>query len=89
MAKEKMVNLKPKADKISEEHLKELQGSVNAVNGLQFNIGKVEVQKHTLLHELVLAQNKIIEMQDKLSKEYGTYDVNVNDGTINWKEDEK
>ena len=84
-----MVNLKPKADKISEEHLKELQGSVNAVNGLQFNIGKVEVQKHTLLHELVLAQNKIIEMQDKLSKEYGTYDVNVNDGTINWKEDEK
>ena len=46
-----MVNLKPKADKISEEHLKELQGSVNAVNGLQFNIGKVEVQKHTLLHE--------------------------------------
>ena len=38
---------------------------------------------------LVLAQNKIIEMQDKLSKEYGTYDVNVNDGTINWKEDEK
>ena len=60
MAKEKMVNLKPKADKISEEHLKELQGSVNAVNGLQFNIGKVEVQKHTLLHELVLAQNKII-----------------------------
>ena len=84
-----MVNLKPKADKISEEHLKELQGSVNAVNGLQFNIGKVEVQKHTLLHELVLAQNKIIEMQDKLSKEYGTYDVNVNDGTINLKEDEK
>ena len=86
---EKEIELKVKAEKISEEHLKELQGSVNAVNGLQFNIGKVEVQKHTLLHELVLAQNKIIEMQDKLSKEYGTYDVNVNDGTINWKEDEK
>tara|TARA_R100001440_G_scaffold70110_1_gene92311 strand:- start:1579 stop:1848 length:270 start_codon:yes stop_codon:yes gene_type:complete len=89
MAKEKMVNLKPKADKISDEHLKELQGILNITNNLQFNIGKLEGQKHSLLHELSITQNRVIEMQDKLSKEYGTYDVNVIDGTINKKEDEK
>ena len=89
MAKEKMVDLKPKVDKISDEHLKELQGILNITNNLQFNIGKLEGQKHSLLHELSITQNRVIEMQDKLSKEYGTYDVNVIDGTINKNEDEK
>jgi|TARA_R100000479_G_scaffold51500_1_gene24500 hypothetical protein len=89
MKKEKVVNLKPKVDKISDEHLKELQGILNITNNLQFNIGKLEGQKHSLLHELSITQNRVIEMQDKLSKEYGTYDVNVIDGTINKNEDEK
>ena len=87
--KEEMVDIKPKVDKISSEHLKELQEIVNIVNNVQFNIGKIEGQKHTLLHELVLSQNKIIDMQDKLSKEYGTFDINVTDGTINWPKENK
>ena len=84
MGKEKMVDLKPKVDKISDEHLKELQEVVSIINNIQFNIGKIEAQKHNLLHELVISQKKIVEMQEKLSKEYGSFDVNVVDGTINW-----
>tara|TARA_Y100001973_G_scaffold105342_1_gene178170 strand:+ start:2332 stop:2610 length:279 start_codon:yes stop_codon:yes gene_type:complete len=92
MAEEKTVELKPKAEKISEEHLKQLQQIVNNINGIQFNIGKIESQKHTLLHDLVKNQDRITLMQDVLMKEYGNYDVNLTDGTINWpkeKEDEK
>jgi len=89
MAKEKMVDLKPKVDKISDEHLKQLQEVINVVNNLQFKIGQLEGQKHNLLHELGLSQKKIIEMQDVFSKEYGTFDINVADGTINRKKDEK
>ena len=89
MAKEKMVDLKPKANKISDEHLKELQGLLNMTNNLQYNIGKLEGQKHSLLHELSIIQKRIIDMQETLSKEYGTYDIDVTDGTINRKEDEK
>ena len=89
MKKEKMVDLKPKADKISDEHLKELQGILNITNNLQFNIGKLEAQKHNLLHELSIQQKKVVDMQDILTKEYGTYDINVIDGTINKEEDEK
>ena len=89
MGKEKLVDLKPKVDKISSEHLKELQGILNITNNLQFNIGKIEGQKHNLLHELSMAQGKVIEMQDKFSKEYGTFDINIIDGTINKKENEK
>ena len=89
MKKEKVVDLKPKVDKISDKHLKELQGILNITNNLQYNIGKLEGQKHNLLHELSITQKRIVDMQDVLSKEYGTYDINVIDGTINKKEDEK
>ena len=84
-----MVDLKPKVDKISDEHLKELQDILNMTNNIQFRIGQLEGQKHTLLHELGVTQKKIVDMQEKFSKEYGTFDINVADGTINRKKDEK
>ena len=87
--KEKVVDLKPKVDKISDEHLKELQEIINVINNLQFKIGQLEGQKHNLLHELGLGQKNVVDMQDRLSKEYGTFDVNIADGKINWPEDEK
>ena len=87
--KEELVDLKPKADKISDEHLKEMQDAVNVINSIQFNIGKIEGQKHTLLHDLSISQKKILEMQNVFSKEYGSFDINIADGTINWDKNEK
>ena len=87
--KEKLVDLKPKVDKISEDHLKELQQIVSGINNIQFNIGKMEVQKHKMLHDLAIINDKVLLLQEKLEKEYGTYDVNLDDGTINWPKDEK
>jgi hypothetical protein len=82
--KEKTVELKPRVDKISKAHLEDLQKIVNDINGIQFNIGKIEGQKHQLLHGLTEAQGGIRKLQEMLLKEYGTYDVNIDDGTINW-----
>tara|TARA_R100000654_G_scaffold63637_2_gene90912 strand:- start:655 stop:927 length:273 start_codon:yes stop_codon:yes gene_type:complete len=87
--KEKEIELKPKAEKVSEEHLKQMQNLVNAVNTMQFNIGRLENQKHMILHNLSQAQDRITVFQETLTKEYGTFDINIEDGTINWKEDEK
>ena len=87
--KEELVDLKPKADKISDEHLKEMQEVVGIINNIQFNIGKIEGQKHNLLHDLGISQKKILEMQSKFSEEYGSFDINIKDGTINWDKDEK
>ena len=95
MADEKTVDLKPKAEKISEEHLGQLQRIVNSINTMQFNIGKIESQKHSILHNLQQTQNQVTQFQNLLQKEYGSFDVNIEDGTINWpkegenKEDEK
>jgi len=87
--KEKVIDLKPKVDKVSDEHLANLQQVVNTINGLQFNIGKIESQKHHLLHNLDEAQKGIQKMQEMLMKEYGTFDVNLSDGTINWPKESK
>lgn len=87
--KEKLVDLKPKMDKISDMHLKEMQEIVNITNNIQFNIGKIEGQKHGLLHELGLSQKKILNLQEALTKEYGSFDINIADGTINYPKDEK
>ena len=86
---EKLVDLEPKVDKISDGHLKEMQEIINITNNIQFNIGKLEGQKHGLLHELGLSQKKILNLQETLSKEYGSFDINIADGTINYPKDEK
>ena len=85
---DKELEIKVKAEKVSEEHLKQMQQTVNAISQLQFNIGKIEAQKHTLLHNLSITQDRVSVLQDTLMKEYGSYDVNLEDGTINWPKEE-
>jgi hypothetical protein len=84
--KNKVVDLKP--EKISDEQLKELQQVVSAINKLQFDIGTMEVQKHNALHAIFQGNDKLNEMQGKLAEQYGTNDINIQDGTVNYKEDE-
>jgi len=86
MAKEKELKVKQKVEKIAEKHLTKLQNIINGINALQFNIGKMEVNKFNAMKELGKSQNEVSEMQDVLLREYGTYDVNIHDGTINWPE---
>ena len=85
--KEKEIELKPKVEKIDPTHLIELQEVVNKINSYQFNIGKIETQKHQYLHALIDAQTSVKNLQDMLVRQYGTYDVNLEDGTINWPEE--
>ena len=84
--KNKVVDLKPES--ISEEQLKELQQVVSAINKLQFDIGTMEVQKHNALHALFQGNDKLNEMQGKFEEQYGTNDINIQNGTINYKKDE-
>tara|TARA_R110002167_G_scaffold278966_1_gene484825 strand:+ start:182 stop:451 length:270 start_codon:yes stop_codon:yes gene_type:complete len=79
-----MVDLKPKATKITDEQLENLQAVVNDNNAIQFRIGSLETQKHALIHRQSEVQDKIIQLQNTFSEEYGTFDVDLADGTINY-----
>ena len=84
--KEKVVDLKP--EKISEEELKELQNVISAINKLKFDIGVMEAQKFGALQALSQGTDVLASAQAKLQESYGTININVQDGTINYKEDE-
>ena len=84
--KEKMKDLRAAA--IKEEQLKELQNLVAAINKLQFDIGVMEVQKHNAMHALFEGNDKLDAMQKAFEEEYGTNDINIQNGTINYKDDE-
>jgi len=73
-----------KPEKISEEQLLEVKGVIDNINRTQMEVGVVESKKHGLLHYVSVLQEKIGEIQRKFEEEYGTFDVNVIDGTINY-----
>ena len=87
--KKKTIEVKEKVEKISAADLSKLQEIANKINGLHFNIGRVESQKHNLLHELALGQDTIKLSQEDMMDKYGSYDISLTDGTINWPKDEK
>ncbi len=84
--KEKVINLKP--EKISDEQLQKVQQVVNAMNRSQMDLGILETRKHSMLHNVTAIQDQLTVIQGEFEKEYGTYDINIQDGTINYKEDE-
>ena len=73
-----------KPEKISDEQLKEVQAVINNINRAQIEIGNIESKKHNILHHVSKLQEKLGEMQVEFEKEYGTADVNIQDGTINY-----
>jgi len=66
--------------KIKDEQLKQLQEQVNTINQNQLQIGNLETQKHTLIHNGVELQNQLRGIQDELEKEYGKVTVNISTG---------
>ena len=82
--KEKIVDLKPA--KITDEQLKKVQDTVNSINRSQLEVGSMEVKKHELMHNIAGLRDELLLLQKDFEKEYGTYDINIQDGTINYSE---
>ena len=81
---EKIVDLKPRAEKITDEQLKKIQTSVNGINRAQMEIGQIETRKHELLHSVAGLRDGLTLLQVEFEKEYGTIDVDIQNGTINY-----
>ena len=73
-----------KPEKITDEQLKKVQETVNTINRAQIEIGGMELRKHELLHQLAGVKDELTVLQEELNKDYGTVDVNIQNGTINY-----
>ena len=73
-----------KPEKITDEQLKKVQESVNNLNRSQLEIGSIEIKKHEMMHQIAGLRDNLTVLQGEFEKEYGTFDVNIQDGTINY-----
>ena len=82
--KEKIVDLKSKPEKITNEQLEKVQNTVNSINRAQLEIGSMELKKHELMHQIAGLRDNLTVLQGEFEKEYGTYDINIQSGIINY-----
>ena len=78
-----------KPEKITDKQLKKVQDTVNSINRAQLEIGSVELKKHEMMHRIAGLRDELTLLQTEFDKEYGTFDINIQDGTINYKDDVK
>jgi ppGpp synthetase/RelA/SpoT-type nucleotidyltranferase len=76
-----------KPEKITDEQLKKVQDTVNNINRSQLEIGSLELRKHEMMHNVAGLRDELALLQGEFEKDYGTFDINIQDGTINYKED--
>jgi len=81
--KEKVIDF-TKPEKITDEQLKHMQEMLSIVNKAHFEIGTMESRKHEIMHGIEDTKKGLGKLQEEFQKAYGTYDVNVVDGTINY-----
>ena len=79
--------IKPK--KITDKQLKKVQETVNSLNRSQLEIGSIELKKHEMMHQIAGLKDELTLLQSEFEKDYGTFDINIQDGTINYGDDVK
>ena len=82
--KEKIVSLDPKPTNVTEDQLKKVQDVVGKINNSHMNLGQMEARKHQMLHYLAGINDELVLIQSELKEQYGTDDINIQDGTINY-----
>jgi len=78
-----------KPEKVTNEELNKIQRLLDNMNRAQVQIGGIEVQKHEMLQSISMLRNQLMVLRDDLKKSYGTDDVNIDTGVINYNKDEQ
>jgi len=73
-------------EKITEEELTKLKALVKDVNLMHHELGVFEGRKYQMLQLLTKQQTAIGVLQEEFKKEYGTLDIDINDGSIKYPE---
>ena len=66
---------------ITQEQLERVVAGQKELNAILTNIGVLESQKHSYLHQLADTNKSIEEFKMELEKEYGAININLEDGS--------
>jgi FtsZ-binding cell division protein ZapB len=73
-----------KPEKITEKELEKVQNTVNTLNRFQLEIGSMEIKKHEMMHQIAGLREELTSLQKEFQKEYGTFDIDIQTGVINY-----
>ena len=73
-----------KPEKITDKQLENVQDLINNINRSQMELGQMETRKHAMLHNISSLQEAVGQMRDEFEKDYGTADVDIQTGIINY-----
>ena len=73
-----------KPEKVTDEQLQKVQTLINDINRSQMELGQMETKKHAILHHISSLQEAVGVVREEFEKEYGTADINIQDGIINY-----
>jgi len=73
-----------KPEKITDKQLEKVQDTVNNINRAQLEVGSLELKKHEMMHSVAGLRDELTLLQAEFEKDYGTYDINIQDGIINY-----
>lgn len=86
--KDRIVDLNPKPKKIEIQELHKLQSLIKGINQARNQVGIIELEKHNILNDIIEMRGYLTGMQKDFQEKYGSYDVDLEDGTINYNKDE-
>ena len=75
-----------KPEKINEQELAQLQSAIKTIDNLTAEVGGIEVRKHSLLKAMESVHSRLEAQRVAIQKEYGTDNINLQDGTISYPE---
>ena len=76
-----------KPEKVDEQELARLQSSIKTIDQLTHEVGTIEIRKHALMKAMESVQRRIEAFRQELMEKYGTDNVTIADGTINYPEE--
>jgi predicted nuclease with TOPRIM domain len=68
------------ANKLSEKELKSLQENVSKLNQIHIELGRLENQKHKILHQVNEIESLFDQLQKELEEKYGKVNINIETG---------
>ena len=84
---EKVIDLTPKPEKISEQELAKLQATIKTIDQLTVDVGRIEIQKYAVMKAMEKVQAEIETLRKDFLASYGTDNVNIQTGEIAYAEE--
>ena len=78
-----------KPEKVTNEELNKIQNLIDIANRAQMQVGAIEVQKNNLLSKVNAIQDQITVFRNEIQSSYGTDDIDIQTGKINYNKDEQ